>query len=107
METSLTLPPGVALKVPVCRRENYVIFLECYQGQLVGHMDVLKWGPETLRAIQRDVDAIMSLTGAPVSLLHDPADAKHLKFCRAIGFHPAYETTGHGGRRWIVLQRSN
>lgn len=76
------------LKVPVIRRPEYTLSLEqANRRDCFIHCDIhVRWTPKVKEALGRDFAILKDLHGGPFLALHEPGDAKHLKFLRLYGF---------------------
>ena len=79
-------------KVPVVINKCYTISFENTNDLTFIHCDVVgPWSADTLRLMRRDFAYLQAFHGAPIYALHDPTDAKHLKFLRTFGFRKVGE----------------
>lgn len=89
------------LKVPVVRRQDYVICFEEHieRGTFI-HCDVSKWTKETALSLAIDFTRLSRLHGGPIHALHDSRDRKHEKFLKFYGF-TKHEELGDHQEIWI------
>lgn len=74
------------MKTPVVIRDNYIVYLEDYQGTSFIHCDCGGWTKEIKKKLIRDVDSLTQLHGRPIYTFHDKDDIKHRKFLKLMKF---------------------
>lgn len=83
LELSQELRAG---KVPVCIREDYVFYLEFFNGLLWFHIDIKRWSAGTKRGCQRDFDLLEDLIAKPIYALIREDDIKLARFAKSFGW---------------------
>lgn len=73
-------------KVPVCIRNDYVFFLEFFEGLLWFHANVSKWSAQVKKSYRRDFDLLEELVGKPIFVLIRNDDTKLARFAKATGW---------------------
>lgn len=74
------------MKVPVCIRDNYIIFLEWFDGWLWFHTDVKQWSKSIKKNFIEDTNKIQSLLPLPLVALVKEEDKKLAKFGESLGW---------------------
>lgn len=92
----------MSYKVPVCRRQDYTIYLQDIEGTTWAHCDVRRWSKAIARALTADADTVFDLHGGPMYALNEPTGcAKHQKFLKLMGFSFAKKLTAEKGELLI------
>lgn len=74
-----------ATKTPVVIREDYTMYLECWEDQLWFHTDVHRWTPDVYRSFIYHLDVMQHLFNKDLyAVIVD--DSKLAKFSKIIGF---------------------
>lgn len=92
-------------KVPVCVREDYIIYIERVGLANWMHADVVKWSPKVFREFNKDLDAIFDLHGGPMFILVDKENKKLQKFGKMFSFWPYAEMQCSDGVIRYVFRR--
>lgn len=92
--------------VPVVIHPDFTIGVDVFAGLPFCHVDVRRWGPGVLRRIRVAMVDVRAIYGETLHALHRLDDAKHAKFCSAVGFEPSDITfTDPQGVAWVVYQK--
>ena len=83
LELSQELRAG---KVPVCIREDYIFYLEFFEGLLWFHIDIKRWSARTKKGCQRDFALVEDLIGKPIYALIREDDIKLVRFAKSFGW---------------------
>jgi len=83
LELSQELRAG---KVPVCIREDYIFYLEFFEGLLWFHTDVKKWSAEIKNEFKKDMAVVEDLIGKPIYALIREDDIKLARFAKIVGW---------------------
>jgi hypothetical protein len=73
-------------KVPVCIREDYILYLEFFKGNLWLHVEIKKWSSEVKKNGLKDIALIEYLTGTPIVALIREDDIKLVRFAKSFGW---------------------
>lgn len=73
-------------KVPVVQRQDYIMYLEHYEGMPWFHTDVFRWSTEVKAKYLEELNLLQHLLGTPMIALIDPKNSKLVKFATIIGF---------------------
>jgi hypothetical protein len=73
-------------KVPVCIREDYILYLEFFKGNLWLHVEIKKWSSEVKKNGLKDIALIEYLTGKPIVALIREEDIKLVRFAKSFGW---------------------
>jgi hypothetical protein len=74
------------MKVPVCIRDNYVIYLEWYDGWLWAHTDVFKWSGQIKKIFLKDLTSVQSLLPLPLLVFVEEEKTQLIKFVEKLKF---------------------
>lgn len=74
------------MKTPVCIRDNYIIYLEWFNGWLWFHTDIKKWSGNIKKSFIADTEKIQSLLPLPLVALVKEEDSKLAKFGETLHF---------------------
>jgi hypothetical protein len=74
------------MKTPVIVKDNYIVYLEDYQGTSIIHCDCTGWNKQIKTKLVQDIDSLVQLHGKPLYALHDTHDTKHRKFLKIMKF---------------------
>ena len=74
------------VKVPVCIREDYVIYLELFDNLLWFHIDINRWSAEVKKNCQKDFSSLDGLIGKPIFALIREDDIKLARFAKSFGW---------------------
>ena len=74
------------MKTPVICSDNYVVYLEHFEGASFIHCDCFGWTKAIKTALLEDLSCLFSIHRRPVYAVHDIGDKKHLKFLHLVGF---------------------
>lgn len=88
------------LKVPICKRPEFIVRLEEHIEGTFIHCDVFKWNKQVKKEILEVWDSISRLHGGPIYTFVGSDDIKIQKFMQLFGFkrHLKY---GDGTESWI------
>lgn len=74
------------LKVPVCKRKDFLVRLEEHLNGTFIHCDVFNYNKVVRNELLEVWKVISWLHGGPIYALHDVSDLKHKKFLNLFGF---------------------
>lgn len=74
------------MKTPVITSDDYVVYLENYQGMSIIHCDCYRWSKQIKQALQKDFNCLFNIHRKPIYAIHEMNDEKHLKFLKLFGF---------------------
>ena len=92
-------------KVPVCVRDNYIIYIERVGMANWMHADVVKWTPEIFKQFDKDLDNIFEMHGGPMFIMIDKENRKLQKFGKMFSFWPYAEMLCSDGINRYVFRR--
>lgn len=92
-------------KVPVCVKDNYIIYIERVGLANWMHADVIKWTPEVFKEFDKDLDTIFELHGGPMFIMIDKENKKLQKFGKMFSFWPYKEVECHDGKTRLAFRR--
>ena len=76
------------MKVPVLKTNEYILYIEDYNGDWFIHCDVLvKWTKEVKQKLQQGFNVLTKECGKELYALHSPDDKKHEKFLKLFKFN--------------------
>lgn len=76
----------MAVKVPVCIREDYIFYLEVFDNLLWFHIDIKRWSAKVKKNCQKDFSVIDDLIGKPIFALIREDDIKLARFAKSFGW---------------------
>jgi len=97
-------------KVPICIRDDYVIYLEQVRGASIIHCNVHRWTARVKEALSVSFKVVQILHGGPLFALHEAGDIKHLKFLHLFNFRPigaSYMDSSNGRIIEIFTAKAN
>ena len=74
------------MKVPVVLRDDYIMYLEFFEGMLWFHTDVHKWSQEIKKKYLEDLDLLQYLNNVPLLALVEEENTKLAKFGSVTGW---------------------
>lgn len=74
------------MKTPVINSDDYVVYLEYYQGLTIIHCDCYKWSKQVKQNLTKDWNKLVEIHRKPIYAIHEIEDTKHLKFLQLMGF---------------------
>ncbi len=74
------------MKTPVVFHNDYVVYLEFFDGNTFIHCDCYKWNKKVKNSLQQDVDSLVKLHRKPIIAIHEIEDKKHRKFLDIMKF---------------------
>jgi hypothetical protein len=74
------------MKTPVIYSDDYIVYIEHYQGESVIHCDCFGWSKRVKQSLLEDLDKLFQIHRKPVYAIHEIEDSKHLKFLHLTGF---------------------
>lgn len=74
------------MKTPVVLRDDYVMYLELFEGMLWFHSDVLKWTPAVKQKYITDLNLLQHLVSVPLVALVAETNTKLAKFGEVTGW---------------------
>ena len=74
------------MKTPVITSDDYIVYLEYYQGVTIIHCDCYKWSKQVKQNLKQDWDKLVEIHRQPIYAIHEIEDTKHLKFLQLMGF---------------------
>lgn len=75
------------MKTPVVIRDDYIVYLENYQGTSFIHCDCFDWCKTIKINLIKDIDTLINLHGSPIYAFHNIEDYKHRKFLKIMKFN--------------------
>ena len=94
------------VKVPVVIRDDYIMFLEFFEGMLWFHTDVNKWTPEVKTKYIEDLNLLQYLVNSPLLAMINQRDNKLTKFTKVIGFKYEQPFLGNDKQMYDIYSRS-
>ena len=94
------------MKVPVVLRDDYIMYLEFFEGMLWFHTDVHKWTAEIKAKYLEDLNILQYLTNSPLVAMVNQRDKKLSKFGKAIGFKYEQPFLGNDKQMYDIYSRS-
>ncbi len=92
-------------KVPVVVRDDYVMYLEFYDGGLWLHTDVFKWTADIKQKYIQELEVLQFLTRSPLFALIETDNIKLSKFAKYIGFKFFKAFTGNNNEQYYIWSR--
>lgn len=92
-------------KVPICVKDNYIIYIERVGLSNWMHADVHKWTPAVFKEFDKDLDIIFDLHGGPMFIMIDKENKKLQKFGKIFGFFPFTEVECYDGKTRLAFRR--
>jgi hypothetical protein len=93
------------IKTPVVIRDNYVMYLELYQGFLWFHTDVSKWTPQIKKEYLINLNTLQKLSNTKFLALIEITNNKLAKFAGSIGFKFEQPFLGGDGQMYHIYVR--
>lgn len=78
--------PIKSVKTPVVLRQDYVMYLELFEGYLWFHTDVFKWSKKVKQDFVKDLNTLQSLLPLSLVALVTEDNKKLAKFGDSIGW---------------------
>jgi hypothetical protein len=94
------------MKVPVVLRDDYIMYLEFFEGMLWFHTDVHKWTPEVKTKYLEDLNILQYLVNSPLVAMINKRDKKLTKFTKVIGFKYEQPFLGNDKQMYDIYSRS-
>ena len=94
------------MKVPVVIRDDYIMYLEFFEGMLWFHTDVHKWTAEIKAKYLEDLNILQYLTNCPLVAMVNQRDKKLSKFSSVIGFKYEQPFLGNDKQMYDIYSRS-
>ena len=94
------------MKVPVVLRDDYIMYLEFFEGMLWFHTDVRKWTSEIKVKYVEDLNILQYLTNSPLVAMVNQRDKKLSKFSKVIGFKYEQPFLGNDKQMYDIYSRS-
>jgi len=94
------------MKVPVVLRQDYIMYLELFEGMLWFHTDVHKWTVEIKAKYLEDLNILQYLVNCPLVAMVNQRDKKLGKFSRVIGFKYEQPFLGNDKQMYDIYSRS-
>lgn len=96
------------MKTPVINSEDYVVYLEYYQGLTIIHCDCFKWSKQVKQSLSSDWEQLVKIHRKPIYAIHEIDDNKHLKFLSMMGFEYNNSFVGTDGKeRQLFVRKYN
>jgi hypothetical protein len=73
-------------KVPVCIREDYILYLEFFKGNLWIHVEIKRWSAGVKKDGLKNFALLRNLIGKPISALIREDDIKLARFAKSFGW---------------------
>ena len=96
----------VHTKVPVVNRQDYVMYLEMYEGLLWFHTDIFKWTAQIKAKYLEDLNLLQHLVAVPLVALVDEDNKKLAKFGEVTGWELFETMKLNNGKVGYVYKRS-
>jgi hypothetical protein len=94
------------MKVPVVIRNDYIMYLEFFEGMLWFHTDVHKWTAEIKTKYLEDLNILQYLVNSPLLAMINKRDKKLTKFTKVIGFKYEQPFLGNDKQMYDIYSRS-
>ena len=94
------------MKVPVVIRNDYIMYLEFFEGMLWFHTDVHKWTAEIKAKYLEDLNILQYLVNIPLLAMINKRDKKLTKFTKVIGFKYEQPFLGNDKQMYDIYSRS-
>ncbi len=94
------------VKIPVVIRDDYVMFLEFFEGMLWFHTDVNRWTPTVKTKYLEDLNLLQYLINCPLLAMINQRDKKLTKFTKVIGFKYEQPFLGNDKQMYDIYSRS-
>lgn len=94
------------IKIPVVIRDDYVMFLEFFEGILWFHTDVNRWTPTVKTKYLEDLNLLQYLINCPLLAMINQRDKKLTKFTKVIGFKYEQPFLGNDKQMYDIYSRS-
>lgn len=94
------------MKVPTVVRDNYVMYLEFFDGVLWFHTDVKNWSATIKTKFLEDLNLLQYLTSVPVFALIEEDNKKLQKFATLIDFKQIQPYVGQDNKMYYIYSRS-
>jgi hypothetical protein len=94
------------MKVPVVLRDDYIMYLEFFEGMLWFHTDVHKWTAEIKAKYLEDLNILQYLVNSPLLAMINKRDKKLTKFTKVIGFKYEQPFLGNDKQMYDIYSRS-
>ncbi len=94
------------VKIPVVIRDDYVMFLEFFEGILWFHTDVNRWTPTVKTKYLEDLNLLQYLINCPLLAMINQRDKKLTKFTKVIGFKYEQPFLGNDKQMYDIYSRS-
>lgn len=94
------------MKVPVCIRDKYVLYLEWCQNYLWFHTDVFEWDKTIKKSFVEDLNKVQSLLPLPLLALVKEEDKKLHKFGKVLGWTPTNQINLNDGSKATIYSWS-
>jgi len=94
------------MKVPVVIRDDYIMYLEFFEGMLWFHTDVHKWTAAVKVKYLEDLNILQYLVNSPLLAMINKRDKKLTKFTKVIGFKYEQPFLGNDKQMYDIYSRS-
>jgi len=94
------------MKVPVVLRDDYIMYLEFFEGMLWFHTDVHKWTAAVKVKYLEDLNILQYLVNSPLLAMINKRDKKLTKFTKVIGFKYEQPFLGNDKQMYDIYSRS-
>lgn len=94
------------MKIPVCIKPEYVIYLEWFDNHIWIHTDVFNWNKKVKKNFLKDVETVQSLLPLPLVALVKEEDYKLYKFANLVGFKPTMKINLNDGSKATIFSWS-
>ena len=97
---------AVVSKIPVVIRDDYVMFLEWFEGVHWFHTDVFKWTPKVKLKFLEDLNLLQHLVSVPLVAIAHETNTKLVKFGKSIGFEFKQDFINQDNQMYHIYSRS-
>jgi len=99
LELSQELRAG---KVPICIRDDYIVYLEFFRGNLWLHVDIKRWSAGVKRECLKSIALIENLIAKPIVALIREDDIKLARFAKSFGWSEKCQITLLDGSKAFI-----
>lgn len=94
------------MKTPVCVRDNYVMYLEWFNGLLWFHTDIGKWTKTVKQEFIEDLNTLQSLLPVPLKAMVKEDQEKLAKFGDTTGWYKEQQMILNDGSKAFMYSWS-
>lgn len=93
---------NLSVKTPVVLRQNYVMYLEWWDGRLWFHTDILNWTPDIKKQYKLDLEKLENLVSIPLIALVTEDNLKLKKFAKSFNWKEIREIMLNNGTKAFI-----